>query len=186
MQGFAPKSFGKVNFVINSLIFCVNNAVGIPVFRYSYLASHERLFPRYRFLPLLVVFFSPSVSFRLHLNTKKAALLPPSVVISYDASLHGRNPAWEFWWLPQRGLSPNLCLRFQSSFLIVILIGSLLACNASQSAVICCSLAALTKIQPFECSGFVPLCMRIPLRPGTLPISGRFLWKRGENVTKTG
>ena len=68
----------------------------------------------------------------------------------------------------------------------MILIGSLLACNASHSAVSCCSIAALTKIQPFECSAFVPLWMRIPLRPGTFPISGSIRLKRGENVTETG
>ncbi len=43
----------------------------------------------------------------------------------------------------------------------MILIGSLLACNASHSAVSCCSMAALTNTQPLLCSGFVPLWMFI-------------------------
>ncbi|MBR6508234.1 MAG: hypothetical protein IKT19_01775 [Paludibacteraceae bacterium] len=64
--------------------------------------------------------------------------------------------------------------------------GSLLARNASHFAVSSCSMAAFTKTQPLLCSGFVPLWMRIPLRPGTFPISGSIRLKRGENVTKTG
>ena len=47
---------------------------------------------------------------------------------------------------------------------------------------ICCFPKALTRTHPVLCSGFVPVCIRIPLRFGTPHTSGRIFLNLGDIV----
>lgn len=50
-------------------------------------------------------------------------------------------------------------------------------------SVISCLPLAVTRIQPFECSGFEPMWMRMPLRPGTPFTNGSGIPNLGDIVT---